>query len=70
MSTSLGKWMTDKFIPNFIVHYNRGEPFRSITSFPQDQWQSIIVENCHGGILPLVGPKDTELPLPFGRLKS
>lgn len=34
--------MKDKVIPSFIVHYNRGEPFRSITSFPQDQWQSII----------------------------
>lgn len=34
--------MKDKTTPNFIAHYNRGEPFRSITSFPQDQWQSII----------------------------
>ena len=34
--------MKNKTIPNFIVHYNRGEPFRSITSFPSDQWQSII----------------------------
>ncbi len=28
--------------PNFVVHYSRGEPFRSITSFPKDEWQSII----------------------------
>lgn len=32
-----------KFIPpNFIVHYSRGEPFRSITSFPKDEWKNII----------------------------
>jgi hypothetical protein len=34
--------MMNKTNPNFIVHYSRGEPFRSITSFPQDQWQNII----------------------------
>lgn len=28
--------------PKFIIHYNRGEPFRCITNYPQDQWQSII----------------------------
>ncbi|MBC7754543.1 MAG: hypothetical protein H7Z71_09920 [Moraxellaceae bacterium] len=28
--------------PQFISHYSRGEPFRSITSLPQDQWQNII----------------------------
>ncbi|MBC7419267.1 MAG: hypothetical protein H7328_00935 [Bdellovibrio sp.] len=32
-----------KFIPpNFIVHYRRGEPFRSITSFPKSEWANIV----------------------------
>lgn len=29
-------------VPNFIVHYSRSEPFRSITSAPHDQRQMII----------------------------
>ena len=29
-------------IPKFIVHYNRAEPFRSITSVAEDQLQTVI----------------------------
>jgi hypothetical protein len=29
-------------IPNFIVHYNRGEPFRSITSLPAHDWPETV----------------------------
>ena len=34
--------MPEVIPPNFIVHYSRGEPFRSITSFPQDEWRNIV----------------------------
>jgi hypothetical protein len=28
--------------PDYIVHYNRSEPFRSVTSSSADQWNEII----------------------------
>lgn len=29
-------------LPEFIIHYSRGEPFRTLTRFPQNEWQNII----------------------------
>ncbi|MDP2305606.1 MAG: hypothetical protein Q8P18_06235 [Pseudomonadota bacterium] len=28
--------------PDFLTHYSRGEPFRSVTSAPQEQWGAIV----------------------------
>lgn len=31
-------------IPTFITHYSRSEPFRSITSLSEDNWENVIRE--------------------------
>ena len=31
-----------RHIPSFITHYNRSEPFRSVTQSPQEMWPDVI----------------------------
>ena len=31
-----------KEIPNFVVHYSRGEPFRTLSGSPRARWASIV----------------------------
>ena len=31
-------------IPNFVTHYSRGTPFRSMTHVPQENWSKVIAE--------------------------
>src|SRR3712207_6517156 len=33
-----------KEIPSFITHYSRGEPFRTMSSVPRDQWLEVVAQ--------------------------
>jgi hypothetical protein len=52
-------------IPNFIVHYNRGEPFRSITSLAPDSVDEVLKKLLRDQFIKIGGKPILKNPIYF-----